>query len=414
MTIKTLTTLTFLMLALDVQSQRGYHNLGITAFNKGKTEEALDFFNAANLVAPTAESFHAIGIVHTRQKAFEKARQAFENALSIEPMDPTYLYSLAVIEKKLGFKRLAMRYFQLVNDITPDSMLGNAASKQITALQTAESQAASTNLAGSLTVNLANDWQGQQHVFSSSFSGDIAWYKGHDLNTPWHIGSWFYHNPRGDQTDWSYSSLAFNTGKTLEIADFWFLLEAETLISQLSSTLYLLHTGTHFNVSKDFAQNLNVFFNYRYNWLTPLDKDYELEAGQVQLVSTGLSLDLWTDWSVDLNANLEINKARETQASDYSSSRQWTALSLTHNTRTTKTALDLSYALDKYKALDLDALSLATYNDYSFMSGLSTLWLIDETWQLLLSYQYTHPLKVEAVFESTEAHQFSSSLSITF
>lgn len=78
-----------------------------------KTEEALLAYNKAVENNPNAVQIHlAVGNIHFKQKAYDKAEAAFRQALSLKMQDPAIHYALAITLEKLNKLQEAYEHFQ--------------------------------------------------------------------------------------------------------------------------------------------------------------------------------------------------------------------------------------------------------------------------------------------------------------
>jgi hypothetical protein len=121
--LMTLAGMIFLQLLVPVQAdvltaKRFYHQ-GLEAHQKGKSTQAIQFFEQAVLEDPQMVDAHFnLASLFYKQKNYDKARLAFYQVTLLNPTDSQAKYHLAVTLEKMGRFEPALAYYE---QVTPDS-----------------------------------------------------------------------------------------------------------------------------------------------------------------------------------------------------------------------------------------------------------------------------------------------------
>ena len=69
---------------MDERNARAYNRLGILYAKQQQYNDAIECFEIAQSLEPSASSLHNVGLIYYEVGQLEKARQAFEQALALE------------------------------------------------------------------------------------------------------------------------------------------------------------------------------------------------------------------------------------------------------------------------------------------------------------------------------------------
>ena len=72
------------ILRVDERNARAYNRLGILYAKQQQYNDAIECFEIAQSLEPSASSLHNVGLIYYEVGQLEKARQAFEQALALE------------------------------------------------------------------------------------------------------------------------------------------------------------------------------------------------------------------------------------------------------------------------------------------------------------------------------------------
>src|SRR5206468_11338625 len=86
--------------------------LGESYFMSGKTEKAIEEFNALIKVDPSARSYAFLGLSYRHLGRFDEARKYFEEGLKKDPRNASCLFNMGFIEERQGNHKRAEELFQ--------------------------------------------------------------------------------------------------------------------------------------------------------------------------------------------------------------------------------------------------------------------------------------------------------------
>lgn len=96
-----------------------YHNLGALCAEAGQTDEAIRAFAAAIELAPDAEGYQNLGLVHFTSSDFERAQACFEKAISCDADFAIGHYYAGLCAMKSGRYDEALRRFERALRLNP-------------------------------------------------------------------------------------------------------------------------------------------------------------------------------------------------------------------------------------------------------------------------------------------------------
>lgn len=90
------------ILRVDERNATAYNRLGILYAKQRAYEDAIECFEIAQSLEPSASSLHNVGLIYYETKKYEKAALAFEQALNIEGDLAARYIAYAKVQEKLG------------------------------------------------------------------------------------------------------------------------------------------------------------------------------------------------------------------------------------------------------------------------------------------------------------------------
>ena len=90
------------ILRVDKRNASAYNRLGILYAKQNNYKEAIECFEIAQSLEPSASSLHNVGLIYFETKNYEKAALAFEQALTIDNDLPARYIAYAKVQEKLG------------------------------------------------------------------------------------------------------------------------------------------------------------------------------------------------------------------------------------------------------------------------------------------------------------------------
>ncbi len=93
------------ILRVDERNATAYNRLGILYAKQKAFEDAIECFEIAQSLEPSASSLHNVGLIYYETGVFDKAALAFEQALAIEEDLPSRHIAYAKVQEKLGHSK---------------------------------------------------------------------------------------------------------------------------------------------------------------------------------------------------------------------------------------------------------------------------------------------------------------------
>jgi len=90
------------ILRVDERNATAYNRLGILYAKQQAYKDAVECFEIAQSLEPSASSLHNVGLIHYETKNYEKAALAFEQALAMDGELATRHIAYAKVQEKLG------------------------------------------------------------------------------------------------------------------------------------------------------------------------------------------------------------------------------------------------------------------------------------------------------------------------
>jgi len=90
------------ILRIDEKNSSAYNRLGILYAKQRSLNDAIECFEIAQSLEPSASSLHNVGLIYLETKQYEKAALAFEQALEIDSGLPARHIAYAKVQEKIG------------------------------------------------------------------------------------------------------------------------------------------------------------------------------------------------------------------------------------------------------------------------------------------------------------------------
>ena len=90
------------ILNIDKKNAAAYNRLGILYAKQKEFKDAIDCFEIASSIEPSASSLHNLGLIYYETENYEKAATAFEQALKLEEEMAARHIAFAKVQEKLG------------------------------------------------------------------------------------------------------------------------------------------------------------------------------------------------------------------------------------------------------------------------------------------------------------------------
>lgn len=108
------------ILRVDERNATAYNRLGILYAKQRAYEDAIECFEIAQSLEPSASSLHNVGLIYYETKNYEKAGLAFEQALSMESDLAARHVAYAKVQEKLGHTRKMIEALERAVEIEPN------------------------------------------------------------------------------------------------------------------------------------------------------------------------------------------------------------------------------------------------------------------------------------------------------
>src|SRR6059058_456244 len=97
------------ILKIDQKNAAAYNRLGILYAKQKEYKDAIDCFEIASSIEPTASSLHNLGLIYYETENYHKAATAFEQALKLDPELAARHIAYAKVQEKLGNDKLMIQ-----------------------------------------------------------------------------------------------------------------------------------------------------------------------------------------------------------------------------------------------------------------------------------------------------------------
>ncbi len=108
------------ILKIDEKNAAAYNRLGILYAKQKEYKDAIDCFEIACSIEPTASSLHNLGLIYYETENYEKAVTAFEEALKLEDGLAARHIALAKAQERLGNHKAMIKGLEHAAEIEPN------------------------------------------------------------------------------------------------------------------------------------------------------------------------------------------------------------------------------------------------------------------------------------------------------
>lgn len=108
------------ILKIDQKNAAAYNRLGILYAKQKEYKDAIDCFEIASSIHPSASSLHNLGLIFFETENYEKAAQAFEMALNLENTLAARHIAYAKVQEKLGNVKLMITELEKASELEPN------------------------------------------------------------------------------------------------------------------------------------------------------------------------------------------------------------------------------------------------------------------------------------------------------
>ncbi|MCA9333139.1 tetratricopeptide repeat protein [Candidatus Saccharibacteria bacterium] len=107
------------ILKIDSKNAAAYNRLGILYAKQKEYKDAIDCFEIASSIDPTASSLHNLGLIYYETENYPKAATAFEQAIKIEDDLAARHIAYAKVQEKLGNGKLMIQELERAVELEP-------------------------------------------------------------------------------------------------------------------------------------------------------------------------------------------------------------------------------------------------------------------------------------------------------
>lgn len=107
------------ILRVDERNATAYNRLGILYAKQQAYKDAIECFEIAQSLEPSASSLHNVGLIYFETENYDKAALAFEQALEIDDQHAARHIAYAKVQEKLGHLKRMFASLETAVDIDP-------------------------------------------------------------------------------------------------------------------------------------------------------------------------------------------------------------------------------------------------------------------------------------------------------
>lgn len=107
------------ILRVDERNATAYNRLGIIYAKQRAYKDAIECFEIAQSLEPSASSLHNVGLIYYETEQYEKAAQAFEQALSMDADHASRHIAYAKVQEKMGHTKKMFEALEKAIKIDP-------------------------------------------------------------------------------------------------------------------------------------------------------------------------------------------------------------------------------------------------------------------------------------------------------
>jgi tetratricopeptide (TPR) repeat protein len=113
------------ILRFDERNATAYNRLGILYAKQRAYEDAIECFEIAQSLEPSASSLHNVGLIYYETQRYEKAALAFEQALKLEGDLAARHVAYAKVQEKLGNTKKMIESLERAVELEPNPQILN-------------------------------------------------------------------------------------------------------------------------------------------------------------------------------------------------------------------------------------------------------------------------------------------------
>jgi tetratricopeptide (TPR) repeat protein len=106
---------------IDEKKAAAYNRLGILYAKQREYKDAIDCFEIASSIEPSASSLHNLGLIYYETENYQKAATAFEQALKLEDDFAARHIAYAKVQEKLGNDKLMLNELEKAAELEPNN-----------------------------------------------------------------------------------------------------------------------------------------------------------------------------------------------------------------------------------------------------------------------------------------------------
>lgn len=107
------------ILRVDERNATAYNRLGILYAKQQAYKDAIECFEIAQSLEPSASSLHNVGLIYYETQYYEKAALAFEQALAMEDTVSSRYIAYAKVQEKLGHDKKMIESLEKAVELDP-------------------------------------------------------------------------------------------------------------------------------------------------------------------------------------------------------------------------------------------------------------------------------------------------------
>jgi len=108
------------ILKIDQKNAAAYNRLGILYAKQKEYKDAIDCFEIASSIEPTASSLHNLGLIYYETENYQKAATAFEQALKLEEELAARHIAYAKVQEKMLNTKLMLQELERAVELEPN------------------------------------------------------------------------------------------------------------------------------------------------------------------------------------------------------------------------------------------------------------------------------------------------------
>lgn len=107
------------ILRVDERNATAYNRLGILYAKQQAFKDAIECFEIAQSLEPSASSLHNVGLIYYETESYDKAALAFEQAMEMEADLPSRHIAYAKVQEKLGNTKKMIESLERAVELDP-------------------------------------------------------------------------------------------------------------------------------------------------------------------------------------------------------------------------------------------------------------------------------------------------------